>query len=135
MGYWISPDAEVKSISDHFSYLVDHPHIIGATKREARKWGVAQRRPVIEAALERGWVRVLGSRPNLGIEFWVLTQSVIWQIKEFFRLAKMDPDEQVLFEETTTGDGRYKPARWILEDEALAAARNPRRKGRGRRKA
>lgn len=130
MGWWINPEG--KSIStEHFSYIIDHPKTFGYTKAEAKSWGVADRQPTIDSVKSQGWVRVVGTRPHLAVEFWLLTPHTIWQIKEFFKKVKMDPAERVLFEETASTHSWYEPAAWILGDMALAVARNP--KGKKRR--
>jgi hypothetical protein len=126
MGWWIKPDGTYKSIPDHFEHVRAHPVEFGATRAAAAKWTLADRASVIESALRKGWVRVRGTRPNLSMEFQALDGNTIANIRGFLTSQRIDPDEKIMFEANT--QNWYEPASWILEERALAAAANPRRK-------
>lgn len=129
MGYWISRDGDLYDTGahGHFAFIVANPDKFGLSPKEV-EGTVREHQPIIDHALGRGWIRVRGSRPNLGIEFAVLDGNTIFNLKDFFHKSKMDPVEKVMFEEAATGGSWYKPAAWIMTDEALAVARNPKRK-------
>lgn len=132
-GYWISPDGEVYPTNDHFAFMKSHPDLFGFKNKEARGWQLADRQPVIDLALSKRWVRVRGPRPYLSFEFATLDQRTLFNIKTLLEEIGMDPKEYVNLEEVSHDAGWYRPASWIMQDEALAAARNPRRRKCSRR--
>lgn len=129
MGYWISPSGDIKKNSDHYQYVKSHPQLFGFTKKEVSTWDDDIRDHVLLEAKKRGWMRVRGTRPNLSIELWSLDNDAIFNLKEFFININIDPEEHVLIEEDSVGGKHwYEPASWILDEAALAVARNPRRR-------
>ena len=132
MGYWISKDGDIYNTGahGHFGFVKGHPAKFGMTKKEAEGLGAEDHQPTIDHALTRGWIRVMGTRPNLGAQFAVLDQNTIFALKTFFQKTKMDPSEKVLFEEVATGASWYEPSAWIMTDEALKVARNPKKRPR-----
>jgi hypothetical protein len=129
MGVWIRPDGKWKPIPDHFNYIREHPVEFGFKKKEAAAWTLANHGKVIETALQRGFVRVRGTRPNLSFEFWTLDQGTIANIRDFLIGEKIDRDEMILFEEgSSSRQPPYEPASWILDGGADKVARNPRRR-------
>ncbi len=132
MGWWIRPDGKWKSIPDHFEYLRAHPTEFGFKKKDAAGWGLANRTAVIEEATRRGFIRVRGASPHLSVEFWELNNDTIANLKDFLSSEGIAPGEKVMFEEGSTERSWYREAAWILDDVALAAAANP--KGKGRRR-
>lgn len=132
MGAWISPDGRIHSTGPHghFAFIVGRAAEFGLKPEEVRGLGVKDHQPTIDHALARGWVRVMGTRPNLGIQFAVLDGNTIVAVKSFLQKAKVDLSEKILFEESASGRSWYEAAAWIMTDEAAKFARNVRKKSR-----
>jgi hypothetical protein len=129
MGFWINRDGETWNTGQHghFNFIVANPKKFGLTEGEV-SGSVREHQPLIDHALGEGWIRVRGESPNLGIEFAVLSGNAIFNIKTFLKKYGVDPSERIMFEEAATGGSWYEPAAWVLSDEALKVARNPKRK-------
>jgi len=131
MGFWISPKGRIIQNSDHFQCVQGHPKVFGWTKAEMDKMEYADRDKVLAETISRGWIRVRGTRPNLSIEIFELNGNTISNIKSFLQKENIGPNEQIMFEEVAQKHGTwYEPASWVLDDEALKVARNPRKVGR-----
>lgn len=129
VGYWLSRNGDIRLTPDHFGTVLDFPELFGFTRAESKLWSPNDRQDVLTKAVEVGWIRVLGNRPHLNFQFWLLDNRTIFAITNFLSEKKIDPCEQSLFEELKTDATWYKPNSWILGGEALAAARNPRKRG------
>ena len=129
MGYWISKDGETVKVPDHWLFMKAKPGLFGFSKAQAKKWSLQNREGTINKALVKRWIRVRGEPPHQSFAFAIFDQNVIFNIKMFLQARNADQKEMILLEEIITDSSWYKPASWILDDDALAAARNPRRRG------
>lgn len=127
MGWWIREDGKVYENPDHFNFMREHPKAFGYSAREAAAWTLADRSAVIEEATKRGWIRVRGKSPHMSFEFWQMSPNIVFNIKEFLVGQGIDPDENMLLEENASGRSWYKPAAWVITDEALVMAGRRRR--------
>lgn len=132
MGWWVSPDGKAFNTGahGHFEFIVTKPGLFGLKKKEVSGLTLADHRPTIDIGISKGWVRVRGSLPDVDFEVAVLDQKSVFLIKRFMQKARVDPLRKFMIEEAATGAVWYEPAAWVLTDEALKFARNPKRKPR-----
>lgn len=131
MGWWISRDGRTFPNPDHYEFLKANPKLFGLTQGAVKRLGLADREPTLDEALSKDWIRVRGGgRQGLAFEISVLSQNTLFNIRQFLIEKKIDPSEKVLIDEVATGATWYNPASWIISDEALAVARNPRKRRR-----
>jgi len=138
MGWWIRKDGRIYPNEDHFEFVKANAKLFGLTPKFAAGLGLAQREATLSEVIKEGWIRVRGDRRQ-GITFEVpsLSESVLFNIKDFLAKTKWDPDAKVLVDEVTgiSSQPMYESARFFLTDSALAVARNPRRGRHGKQKA
>jgi hypothetical protein len=131
MGYWISKGGDIYPNADHFEFVKAHPKLFGLTPDAVKRLGLGDRQPTIDEAISKDWIRVRGGgRQGLAFEIAVLSQNTLFNIREFLIAQKVDPSQKVLIDEVATGATWYNPVSWITSDEALAVARNPRKRRR-----
>ena len=130
MGWWISRDGEIAPNPDHYTYLLAHPERFGLKKAQVKGAGIMEREALLDHALTQGWIRVRGTRPHLAFEVAIFDPNTLFNIRQFLVKTKVARDEKLMIEEAATTASWYKPASWVLDDEALAVVRNPRRKPR-----
>lgn len=130
MGYWISKAGRIFENPDHFEFVKAHAKLFGLPKVVAQ-FGLAQRQATLDEVIAKGWIRARGDRRH-GLTFEVASMNpdTLFNIREFLLKQKWDPDQKVLVEEVASGSTMYEPTSFFTSDEALAVARNPRRRRR-----
>jgi hypothetical protein len=131
MGWWISPKGDSFQNPDHYEFLKANHKLFGFDKKFIAKLGLADRQKTIDLAIAGDWIRVRGTRPHLSFEVSVVTNKALWNIREFLVNNKFPADEKLLIDEVATGSSVYQPASWVLGDEALKYARNPKKRRPG----
>ena len=130
VGYWISKAGDTYQNPDHYEFLKANPKLFGLKASDVKKLGPGDRQPTLDLAIANDWIRVRGTRPNLAFEVAVLSQSTLFNIRQFLVEKKIDPNEKFLIDEVATGSTWYQPVSWVLSDEALKVARNPKNRRR-----
>lgn len=127
-GHWISPEGKSIAVIEHFDEVRSKPRQFGFTEKQAAKWTREDRELVLRQVIGRGWIRVRGHRGFTTFEVDELTGDTIFRIKEHLQRTQAWPQEQIRVGEIRHGRVHNETAAWILGDEALAVARNPRRR-------
>lgn len=129
MGYWISREGRVYDNRDHYEFVKAHPKRFGFSAAEVKGFGGAERQGVLDEVIRRGWIRVRGdARQGLAFEIRKFDGDTLFNIAEFLRRSKWDPNAMVLVD-----DGQrsiYEPVTYFTEGAALSAVANPRRRKR-----
>ena len=121
MGCWIGPEGKAYPNPDHWLYMKAHPRRFGFTVREALGWEFKDRERLLDAALDRGWIRVRGERPHLAFMFSNLDEGVVKRLDIYLRPLQSDPKERCLFEATRALEHWYEPFDWITGGGVRAA--------------
>lgn len=130
MGWWIAKSGKIYPNEDHFGFLKANPKLFGLTAKFAASLGLAEREAALTEVVKDGWIRVRGDRRN-GLTFEIPTTSeeVLFRVKDFLLKTKWDPSEKVLVDEIGSGTSPlYERVSYFTSDEALAVARNPRKR-------
>jgi len=127
VGYWISRAGRVFANSDHYEFVKAHPKLFGMPK-VVSGFGLAERTPILEEVVSKGWIRARGDRRNgLTFEVAAITPDTLFNIRDFLIKQKWDPSQKLMIEEQS-GATWYEPAEFFMSDAALAVARNPKRR-------
>lgn len=127
MGWWISRAGRTFSNSDHYEFVKAHPRLFGMPKIVS-EFGLAERTPILEEAVAKGWIRARGDRrQGLVFEVAAITPDTLFNVRDFLLKQKWDPDQKLMIEESS-GATWYEPASFFMSDAALAVAKNPKRR-------
>lgn len=124
-GFWISPDGKETEIIEHFAEVREYPTRFGFTQKEADTWTRDDRQSVLLYLIGRGWIRVRGHRRYITFDVNELDPDSIFRVKEHLERHGAWDSDAIKIVEHKHGKTWDEEAQWILQDQALQYARNP----------